>query len=455
MPLRMRLIVLIGLVLLVSLACGSVLVAWRAAHSVRTELRAALDVGTKTIRNGIDELAVPQGDASELRHLVRTFNGNRHVLAMLLDVRDQPVATSRLLVPSDPAPGWFRDLIAVDLGAVRIPVPPEGSAIVLRADPMNEISEVWEESRDAVLVLAGFALLSALLICTVVGRALRPIEGLSTAFQQVGQGNYSGRVSEAGSPELIRLANGFNLMTQQLATVATQNRRLNERLLTLQAEERAELARDLHDEIGPLLFAVDMTAATIERLAGTDREDAIPAQVRAIHDAVGRMQRHVRVILERLRPIRALGLQVAIERLAAFWRTRRPDITFVVGVSVEEDRIDDDLKETIYRIVQEGVSNAIRHGKPTRVEIAVTPADDGVRVEVADDGIGMATNGMAGRDPAQLGLIGMRERVMAVAGSLSIRHGGDGRGLALVALLPCVDAMQSEKMVADNIAEPE
>ncbi len=56
MPLRARLIALIGSVLLASLACGSVLVAWRAAHSVRTELRAALDVGTKTISNGIDEL---------------------------------------------------------------------------------------------------------------------------------------------------------------------------------------------------------------------------------------------------------------------------------------------------------------------------------------------------------------------------------------------------------------
>ena len=400
MPLRVRLIVLIGLVLLVSLAGGSVLVAWRAAHSVRTELRAALDVGTQTIRNGIDELAAPEDRAKGLRHLVATFNGNRHVRATLLDVRDQPVAVSSLFVPRDPAPRWFRDLIAVDLGTVRVLMPPGGDAVVLQADPTNEISEVWANSRDAVLVLAGFALLSALLICTVVGRALRPIEDLSTAFQQIGKGDYYGKVSESGPPELARLASGFNLMTQRLAAAATQNRRLNERLLTLQAEERAELARDLHDEIGPLLFAVDMTAGTIERLAGSDRAEAIPPQVRAIHDAVGRMQRHVRVILERLRPIRAIGLQVAIERLAAFWRARRPDIAFIVAVSVEEDRIDDDLKETIYRIVQEGMSNAIRHGKPARVEIAVAhDGDDGIRVEVADDGIGMAANGATGRDP--------------------------------------------------------
>ena len=132
--------------------------------------------------------------------------------------------------------------------------------------------------------------------------------------------------------------------------------------------------------------------------------------------------------------MQAIGLEAAIDRLAAFWRSRRPDIAFVVTVSVDEDRIGDDLKETIYRVVQEGMSNAIRHGKPTQVEIAVAHDDaDGIRVEVADDGIGMAADGMAGRDPTQLGLIGMRERVMAMAGSLSIQHGRDGTGLTLVA----------------------
>jgi two-component system, NarL family, sensor histidine kinase UhpB len=450
MPLRVRLIALIGSVLLASLACGSVLVAWRAAHSVRTELRAALDVGTKSIRNGLDELVAQDDRARAVRHLVATFNGNRHVRATLLDAQDGPLAVSRLLVPTDPAPGWFRYLIGGKLDPVHVPVPPggdNGSAIVLQTDPINEIGEVWAESRDAVLVLAGFALLSALLTCAVVGRALRPIEDLSTAFQRIGKGNYCGRVSEDGPPELARLASGFNLMTQQLAAAATQNRRLNERLLTLQAEERAELARDLHDEIGPLLFAADMTAATIERLADSGRVDAIPTQVAAIHDAVGRMQRHVRVILERLRPIRAIGLEVAIGQLAAFWRSRRPDISFIVAISVEEDRIGDDLKETIYRIIQEGVSNAIRHGAPTRVEIAIAHAgDDGVRVEVADDGIGMPVDGMSDRDPAQLGLVGMRERVMAMSGSLSIQRGGNGCGLALVAWLPWVSLLQSQNM---------
>jgi two-component system sensor histidine kinase UhpB len=439
MPLRTRLIVSIGLVLLVSLAGGSILVGWHAANSVRTELRAALDVGAKTIRNGIGESGRADDRAGALAHLVATFNGNRHVRATLLDAGDRPIASSTLFVPAQPVPAWFRDLIGDDSGTVRIAVSPagDGAAIVLRTDPINEIGEVWGESRDAVLVLAGFAALSALLTSIVVGRALRPLESLANAFGQVGDGDYHGNVPEHGPPELTRLASGFNAMTRRLATVAAQNRRLNERLLTSQAEERADLARDLHDEIGPLLFAVDMTAATIERLADSGRGTDIPAHVRSIHDAVGRMQRHVRMLLGRLRPVHADGLAVTIDRLAEFWRARCPKIAFDIAVSVEEDRLGDDLRETIYRVVQEAMSNAIRHGKPTRVEIAVAADDDGgIRIDVMDDGIGMAMDGAAGRDPNQLGLIGMRERVMAMAGSLSIQPGRDGTGLVLAARLP-------------------
>ncbi len=452
MPLRMRLIALVGLVLLASLACGSVLVGWHAANSVQTELRAALDVGANTIRNGFDDLVGADDRAAGLRHLVATFDGNRHVRAALIDELDRPVATSVLFVPTQIVPGWFRRLIAGDPGAVRVPVPParDGSAvIVLQADPANEIGEVWGESRDAVLVLAGFALLSALLISAAVGRALRPLEDLSTAFERVGKGDYHGRMPEHGPPELARLASGFNLMSRRLAAIAAQNRRLNERLLKLQADERAELARDLHDEVGPLLFAVNMTAATIERLAGTDRGVDIPAHVRSIHETVGRIQRHVRAILGRLRPLQTIELKAAIDRVVIFWGSRHPDIAFTVTVAVQDDRIDDDMKETIYRVIQEGMSNAIRHGAPTQVQVAVTQDEaDFIRVEVADDGIGMPADGIHEREPTRFGLKGMRERVMAMAGSLSIQRGHDGRGLALVVRLPFVNSLRYQNQDA-------
>jgi two-component system sensor histidine kinase UhpB len=407
MPLRARLIVLVGMVLLASLACGSALVGWHAANSVQTELRAALDVGVQTVHNGFDDLSQDADRSGGLRRLVTTFNGNRHVRATLLGMRDQLLATSTLLAPSNPGPAWFRRLIGGDLPAIRLAVPravDSGTVIVLRADPTNEVGEVWGEARDAISILAGFALLSAVLLFAAVGHALRPLESLAAAFENIGQGDYNGRVPEHGPPELAHLARGFNLMTRQLAAAAVQNHRLNERLLTLQAEERADLARDLHDEVGPLLFAVNVTAATIEHLASSDHAADIPPHVRSVNDAIARIQRHVRSILERLRPLRTMGLEAAIDRLVAFWRNCRPDLDFDVTVAVEEDQVGDDLRETIYRVVQEGVSNAIRHGAPGRVEIAVVPGgNDDIRVEINDDGIGMSDGAATERGAAQFG----------------------------------------------------
>jgi two-component system sensor histidine kinase UhpB len=445
MTLRVRLIALVGLVLLISITSGATLVAWRAMHSVQTELRAALDVGTRTVRNGYTDLAETDGAAKELRHLVATFDGNRHVRATLLDADGEGVAVSELFPPTQHVPGWFVQLIVGAAPMVRLPVPAAvggGGAIVLQTDPINEIGEVWAQSRDAMLVLGGFAGASAVLISLAVGRALRPLKALSDAFEHVGKGEYHGRLPAKGPLELMRVVEGFNHMTEQLASVDAQNHRLNERLLTLQAEERADLARDLHDEVGPLLFAVDMTAAAIERLPG-GREAAIAAHAQSIHEAVSRMQRHVREILGRLRPIQTIGLQTAIERLVGFWHGRRPDICFTVAVAAEEDRLGSDVRETIYRVVQESVSNAIRHGAPSHVTIGVAyTADDSVRVEVTDDGVGM----VAGRASAstRLGLVGMRERVSAIAGALSITPGRDGKGIGVVVRLPCEAPFEAE-----------
>ncbi|HUN39941.1 MAG TPA: HAMP domain-containing protein [Acetobacteraceae bacterium] len=449
MPLRARLIMLVGLVLLASLACGSALVGWHDANSVQVELRAALDVGVQTVHDGFDDLAHDQDQRIGLRRLVATFNGNRHVRATLLDANDLPVVDSTLLVPSYPSPVWFRRLIGGNLSAERLPVPPaieRGAVILLQTDPTNEVAEVWGETRDSLSILAGFALVSALLLYAAAERALRPLETMSAAFRHIGQGDYQRRVPEHGPPELLRLAHDFNQMAQRLAAAAMQNRRLNERLLTLQAEERADLARDLHDEVGPLLFAVNMTAATIEHLATGHRSQDIPAQIRIIQDAVARAQRHVRSILERLRPLRAMGLQAAIDGLVMFWRNCRPEIAYTVTVSVEEDEIGDDMKETIYRIVQEALSNAVRHGEPTRVAIAVVHGrDDDIRVEVTDDGNGLPVGGVPGRGVSRFGLVGMRERVMAMAGSLTIQPGHRRKGLALVASLPCAVPQDQEE----------
>jgi two-component system, NarL family, sensor histidine kinase UhpB len=149
-----------------------------------------------------------------------------------------------------------------------------------------------------------------------------------------------------------------------------------------------------------------------------------------------------------LRPIETIGLQVAIERLVAFWHGRQPDIDFDVVIAIEEDRIVSETREAIYRVVQESLSNAIRHGAPSQVAIQLDEAaGDSVRVEVTDDGIGMVAGPAPGS--ARLGLIGMRERVMAMAGELSITPGREGKGISVVVRLPCEVSFEAHEDVSE------
>lgn len=432
MSLRVSLVAAVAFALAVSLAVGCGLAGWHARRSVRAELTAALSVGVQAIQTGLGEAALSRDPDAEVLHLVRTFDGDRHVIASLLDGSGGAVAQSRLLSPASQVPRWFRGLVAPRLAPVEVPV--GAGAIRLRANPANEVGEVWGQFCDAVAVLAVFCALAALLVPWTVGRALRPVARLRSGLSRVASGDYAARVAEDGPPELAVLAGGFNRMAAHLDSVQAQNARLNEHLTRLQEEERADLARDLHDEIGPSLFAVSVTAATIQQLAATGCTAEIPKQVHAIQDVVAHVQRCVKGILGRLRPVGAVefGLTPAIETLVAFWRARYPDIAFTVAVAADEDVLGETLKETIYRVVQEGLANAIRHGKPDRVEIAVTGGPESVLVAVSDDGVASP----AGAADPGFGLRGMRERVSALGGTLSIEPGNPEPGWRITACLP-------------------
>jgi two-component system sensor histidine kinase UhpB len=305
-------------------------------------------------------------------------------------------------------------------------------AIVLTPTPAADIAAIWTQFSDLVLVLAAVFVAGSGLVWLTVGRALRPLADLSGAFARIGGGDYGASVREAGPTELARLARGVNEMAARLAAVQGRNRALEEQILTLQDEERADLARDLHDEIGPHLFAVNLDAALVGRLVDEGRRDEALAQVKSIQGAVAHMQRLVRDILVRLRPtpLVEMGLAAAVEDLVAFWRARHPEIVFDVRLPPDETAMPDAVGEPLYRVVQEGLANAVRHGKPARITVEIDLVGPEALARVTDDG--------AGGDPAAgggFGLVGMRERVSAARGALTTGP-GPGGGWSVAARIP-------------------
>ena len=453
MPLRRRLLALITLVLLLSISGGAVLTYWHAVRKIDLEMSSAIAVGESALGDAAVLLSGTGDPLSKLSRVVSSFDGDRHVRARLVTPAGTTALSSRVREPSDPPPHWLYRLLA---GAphVRSLELPEGFAahgtLQIETDPLNEVTEVWEDAKLKLAIVTGFCCLVLALIYATLGRALRPLDDLSSALARVGQGDYAAHVAETGPQELASIYKEFNRMAAQLSRAEQHAQSLNEQLTTVQEEERFEIARDLHDEFGPFLFAVDVDAQTIPPLLARDEESEVISRAHAIRQSVGHMQTHLRSILSRLRPamLLDLGLAHAADQLVAFWQARRPAIVFEVDVAAETfgTRLDD----VAFRILQEGTSNAVRHGNPSRIALSAGLSDAGfLVVSVSDDGTGLESTTLRG-----FGLAGMRERVALVGGALSVTSNTGRKGVILRAELPFQAPARRGPDTPDHDARP-
>lgn len=225
-----------------------------------------------------------------------------------------------------------------------------------------------------------------------------------------------------------------------LAVALSENRRLTQQYLQMQESERRALARDLHDELGQYLNVVKVDVASLrDRLLTAD-----PVGHRTACEAIGNVDRVQHVLLGLIRQLRPvgldeLGLAAAIEHYVDEWRRRLPQISIGLTMTGHLEGLDEMRRLAIYRLVQEALTNVTRHSKATHVEIRIVREDAApqatprILVCVEDNGIGADP----GRSGTGLGLIGMRERLEAVGGSLLVNSPASG-GFRLHAQIPVV-----------------
>jgi glucose-6-phosphate-specific signal transduction histidine kinase len=206
-----------------------------------------------------------------------------------------------------------------------------------------------------------------------------------------------------------------------LADALAENRRLSQKYLLAQEEERRSVARELHDELGQCLNAIKLDATAIrDHPAGAPRE--VVEGALAIIEVSTRMSDVTRGLMERLRPVALdeLGLADALRHLVSQWQRRNPDVSCTLELRGRLDDLGEELNISLYRVVQECLTNVSRHAGASAVEVQVqgaTPAHEEVRVRIRDDGVGMPAE--AGKRKG-LGLAGLRERVTALGGRLEV-----------------------------------
>jgi two-component system sensor histidine kinase UhpB len=198
-------------------------------------------------------------------------------------------------------------------------------------------------------------------------------------MKSIEAGRYGTRVKPAGSPELAAICGKLNHLAATLENTVEERRRLAEHAVSVQDAERKEIARELHDEFGPYLFALRAHASSLMRSAEAPRPD--PASLRkhgsAILEQLNALQQFNRRVLERLRPVglAELGLFEAIGALVRLWQQAHPDVVIKTSISRSLGEAGETADLTIYRTVQEALTNVFRHAGATSVNITVEPTE--------------------------------------------------------------------------------
>ena len=213
-----------------------------------------------------------------------------------------------------------------------------------------------------------------------------------------------------------------------------QLRALAARLQKVREEERTQIAREIHDELGQALTGLKLDISWMKNRLPRDHE--VMAQCLSIIERIDQTANAVRRIATSLRPsiLDQLGLSAALE-----WQGEefgaRTGIEVVMQQSVydEDAPIPDDLGSSAFRILQESLTNVARHAKATRVTIRFEQTPTLLMLEVADNGVGCASGCLDGT--RSLGLVGMRERALACGGEFSI-SGMPGRGTTVLLRVP-------------------
>jgi two-component system sensor histidine kinase UhpB len=305
------------------------------------------------------------------------------------------------------------------------------------------MAEIWDGIVTQLQIGSAIAVALFLITSMVVSRALAPIKTLSLAMAKIETGDYDTRVRPEGPPELAAICDKLNHLAATLGDAVDDKRRLAQRVVSLQDVERKEIARELHDEFGPYLFALRAHASALTRIADASEPNAGVSRRHggAILEQVNALQQSNRRVLERLRPVglTELGLREALGALLRLWSESHPDVVIEAAISSSLGETGETADLTIYRIVQEALTNVFRHANATHVNVTVeptAPAAGGTHggrgcalVRVRDNGSGLRPDHKLG-----FGLTGMRERILALGGSLTIVS--EGSGLTVEAVVP-------------------
>jgi signal transduction histidine kinase len=321
--------------------------------------------------------------------------------------------------PLGRVPGWFIHLIEIPEVGASYPVVIEGNRIgdiVFAPDMSADIYEKWIGFLAITTSGIALMLLTGVIAHFTARSALGPLQNLGDGLTRMRMGDYEHLIPATGPSEIRKSSLEANELARTLRRLSQDNRSLLRRIVSLQDDERRDMARELHDELGPLLFGIRANTVALLEAIPPDKAE-LGSAAEGILKSVETLQQANRRILDRLRPlyIQELGLERSIQTLLQNARAQAPDLALTSQIDAKLNAIDGLLSQTVYRVIQEAVTNVLRHARADSMHVRAAIEDRELVVEISDNGIGFPADRVLGR-----GLTGMLERVRALSGTLQL-----------------------------------
>jgi two-component system sensor histidine kinase UhpB len=346
------------------------------------------------------------------------------------------------------APAWFARLLSPQTPRYTFPLP-SGVELIIEAQPSRAVLDAWD---DLVRLLITAAIMLAVvngLAFWLVGRALAPFPVIAEGLERIQRGELVFRLPDLAGSEAHAMGVAFNRMAQAVEDNVQAERKAREAETRLEErremayvveqrveEERRLIAHELHDEFGQSVTAIRSLALAIVTQAGTHNPTTADA-ARLISDEAARLYDAMHGLIPRLMPLSldTLGLAATLENLVRDWQRRYPSIALTIRHDLPTD-LGPSVTLAIYRVVQEGLINALRHAKASHVQISLESDAQRIVVTVSDDGIGLPEEwSRAGH----FGLRGLAARVEHLGGTFHVGN-RDPHGARVTAEIPLMVA---------------
>ncbi len=394
---------------------GSVLTIWQARQSVEREVNSSFNLALQMMDLGFSHLSRTSMTEYEWLQQISAIQHTRHLHISIFNEEGEEV---EWFVPDsiedERPPEWFVRAVKTTYPSANYDIRlADGrlKQIIVRADPLDEIVETWEESVAyfwSVMTMIGVIFLA---INIVFNSMLQAVRSIVVGLRRVESGQYGRKLPPFKISEFDAIATEINHLSDALKLAKDNNQALARHTMQIQESERRNLSRELHDEMGQSLTAVKAMSTAI-RQPGAD--------VAKISESIA---------------------DITLSDLINEWRRRYPDLVIKLDYDERLDQVAHELAIHVYRIAQECLTNVVRHANATEVTLVIRQEGEHtsprVVMRIRDNGQGGESSGHG------FGVLAMRERVENMGGRFRFESEA-GKGVCVSAWMPIIEKSDNE-----------